>query len=290
MSINLSDQRSHTYMVVPVFNEESRFDLSYWKNMMQIKNTTWIFIDDGSTDNTLSMLLKVTHKTNSIVLSNHLNVGKGPTIRRGFSYISQNLIMKKFSNSQLEIQNLNFGYIDSDGAFNIEEVDDFIQFSAEMCHLELKSNSRTKKVKGRKTKTGGAINSCYTSVWASRVKLSGRAIERSSFRHFVGRVIHTVFGLFIESIPYDSQCGLKIFRIDSTLTNIFREEFRTEWLFDLEIMLRGRQVQKNSTCIKIWERPLLNWQEVPKGKLNIKSSAQILREMLILISLAIKTK
>jgi hypothetical protein len=29
---------------------------------------------------------------------------------------------------------------------------------------------------------------------------------------------------------------------------------------------------------------------VPKGKLNIKSSAQILREMLILISLAIKTK
>jgi len=107
---------------------------------------------------------------------------------------------------------------------------------------------------------------------------------------FRSRVIHTVFGLFIESIPYDSQCGLKIFRIDSTLTNIFREEFRTEWLFDLEIMLRGRQVQKNSTCMKIWERPLLNWQEVPKGKLNIKSSAQILREMLILISLAIKTK
>ena len=78
MSINLSDQRSHTYMVVPVFNEESRFDLSYWKNMMQIKNTTWIFIDDGSTDNTLSMLSKVTHKTNSIVLSNHLNIGKSP--------------------------------------------------------------------------------------------------------------------------------------------------------------------------------------------------------------------
>jgi hypothetical protein len=111
------------------------------------------------------MSSKVMHKTNSIVLSNHLNIGKGPTIRRGFSYISQNLIMKKFSNSQLEIQNLNFGYIDSDGAFNIEEVDDFIQFSAEMCHLELKSNSRTKKVKGRKTKTGRrAINSCYTSV------------------------------------------------------------------------------------------------------------------------------
>jgi hypothetical protein len=40
MSINLSDQGSHTYMVVPVFNEESRFDLSYWKNMMQIKNPT----------------------------------------------------------------------------------------------------------------------------------------------------------------------------------------------------------------------------------------------------------
>ena len=261
-------QTAHAYIVVPVFNEKHRFKINYWEEMAKIKNTTWIFIDDGSTDGTNSVLTELASSDNQIFLRNTINVGKGSTIRIGYQYVISELVSRSSLNSLPPP--LLFGYLDSDGAFSLDDVRELIEFA--QFHLDGKS----------------VLNkTMFNAVWASRVKLLGHNIERSFGRHVIGRAIHTIIGLFIREIPYDSQCGLKVFRISQTLNQIFETEFKTRWLFDLEILLRGTQ---NSSRLKIWEKPLVNWKEVPGGKLNLKSSFLVVKEIIKLISYAVRVK
>jgi dolichyl-phosphate beta-glucosyltransferase len=267
MNNNLS-QTAHAYIVVPVFNEKHRFKLSYWEEMIRIKHTTWIFIDDGSTDGTNSILTKLSRSNNQILLKNTINVGKGSTIRIGYQYVIGELASKNYLNSISPPQL--FGYLDSDGAFSLDEVREFIEFSQFYLNGTSVLNNRI-----------------IDAVWASRVKLQGHNIERSVSRHIIGRFIHTIIGIFIRDLPYDSQCGLKIFRINQTMNQIFENKFKTRWLFDLEILLRGTQ---NSSRLKIWEKPLINWKEVPGGKLKLKSSILVLKEIITLISYAVRAK
>jgi dolichyl-phosphate beta-glucosyltransferase len=73
------------------------------------------------------------------------------------------------------------------------------------------------------------------AVCGSRVKMAGRSVERSIFRHLQGRV----FAAWVEHVFrfgfYDTQCGFKFFRADR-LRSIAPRLQEDRWLLDVETL------------------------------------------------------
>jgi len=103
----MTSETKPIYMVVPCYNEEKRLNLEYWNELIDTAGTKWIFVNDGSTDNTLNLLQGI---KNASVISLEKNVGKAEAIRRGVVSTFEALNQDDFS----------FGYIDADGAFAVE--------------------------------------------------------------------------------------------------------------------------------------------------------------------------
>jgi glycosyltransferase involved in cell wall biosynthesis len=58
-----SSVNKELFMVVPCFNEEKRIKLNYWNDLAVVPNVNWIFVNDGSTDDTKNVLNKITNST-----------------------------------------------------------------------------------------------------------------------------------------------------------------------------------------------------------------------------------
>jgi glycosyltransferase involved in cell wall biosynthesis len=73
-------------IVVPCFNEESRFSVLQWQSIVSsFTQCHWIFVDDGSLDNT-SMLLDQLTGANVHRLDLPTNNGKGNAIHAGLNF------------------------------------------------------------------------------------------------------------------------------------------------------------------------------------------------------------
>lgn len=238
------------YMVVPCYNEEKRLNLDYWNELVNITGTKWIFVNDGSSDRTLRLLQSI---DNSSVLSLDKNVGKAEAIRLG--------VLSTYA--KLNQNTFNFGYIDADGAFAIDDIKKILNISNDS-------------------------KSDFEGIWGARVKLAGRSISRNNFRHILSRIIITFIGLRIKSLPYDIQTGLKIFRFNKESVKIFDKKFKTRWFVDLEILLRFNQM--NHKVLTVWEEPLNKWNDVSGSKIRGFQLFQIIRDLLIVIKLSRKWK
>lgn len=96
----------------------------------------------------------------------------------------------------------------------------------------------------------------------------GSAIERSFFRHLIGRLIATFISNILSLKVYDTQCGCKLIKRDLAL-KIFKDQFISEWLFDVELFARIINLYGIDNCTDIMiEVPLLKWKE--KGGSKIK--------------------
>ena len=111
--------------------------------------------------------------------------------------------------------------------------------------------------------------------------MAGRNIVRSIRRHWIARFINTILGLRDGNLPYDTQCGLKIFRNSTKLECALNGNFRTRWFLDIEILLNSK-ICKNE--IRIWEEPLTDWSDVKGSKLGgIKATVSILLEIIVIL-------
>ena len=227
-------------MVVPCFNEEKRLNISKWQSVVdKFADCHWIFVNDGSSDDTNLTLKKLTGK-NVYQLDLSMNRGKGNAVRAGFDYVINPPPLSPLTR-------LNFskvGYIDADGAFDLSDIEILFSVAEEKMRLEPP----------------------FKVIIGSRVKLAGRQIERDKIRHYLGRLIHTFICLGWEKAPYDAQSGFKIFCLDQTFREALKVPFRTSWFFDIELILR----LDTSDSLRIWEVPLMKWMEI--GKSSIKSS------------------
>jgi len=75
-------------IVIPAFNEECRLEATLDKLDAFIKSADWnaeiIVVDDGSTDGTARLVMRhMQSKPQLRLLQNHLNRGKGFSLRRG---------------------------------------------------------------------------------------------------------------------------------------------------------------------------------------------------------------
>jgi hypothetical protein len=174
------------------------------------------------------------------------NVGKSEAIRIGF----QRAIEKE---SEL------IGFLDADGAFDAQEV---------LTVLDRYNNEYFR------------INS-IDAVWSSRVKLLGSNIKRDNSRHYIGRVIHTIIGLWLNDLPYDSQSGFKIFMLTQELRKCLSTPFKTRWFIDLELLFRLRAIKTTS----IIEFPLQSWVDISGSKIGLTSSFEVLKDLIKLFSI-----
>jgi hypothetical protein len=79
-----------------------------------------------------------------------------------------------------------------------------------------------------------------------------------------------VIAVLLKVESYDSQCGAKLIRREH-LEAAFGESFLSNWIFDVEIMLR----LKGKLLI---EYPLRQWEDIPGSK--VKVLREILRVLM----------
>jgi dolichyl-phosphate beta-glucosyltransferase len=240
-------QEYRVSLVIPCYNEAVRLDVPRFRcYLAQNSETRILFIDDGSTDNTVRTLeqLSAGYEDCTEILRCGKNKGKAEAVRLGLSHA-----LEKF---QPEI----VGYWDADLATPLEAVDRFANV--------LDSRPETEMVFG------------------SRVKLLGRHVQRRATRHYLGRVFATVVSQMLRLPIYDTQCGAKLFRVTPQIQQIFVEPFLSKWVFDVEIIARYLKLYgddpKHLEQI-IYEYPLETWVDIPGSKVRPRDFLKALEDL-----------
>jgi len=239
--ITVSQNRCRVGIVVPVFNEINRWDSGYWSEIVNRCDCEWLFVDDGSNDGTreeISRFVEVQAKGSPDRIKatfNGQNVGKAESVRRGF-----NCFLEHGFKTDDQV-----GFLDADGAFPPQEVERFVDIvqSLHAGHNRIRIDA----------------------LWSSRVAMAGRKIARNPIRHYIGRAIHTLIGARHRTLPYDTQCGLKFFRVSPELERHIKRKFETRWLFELEIILRHRDSRDQFV---IREEALEEWYDVGGSRIR----------------------
>ncbi len=221
-------------LVIPCYNEAARLDgatlLAYAEAHPALR---LLLVDDGSTDGTAAVLesLHAQRPASFEVLRLRRNGGKAEAVRLG--------IRAALRGSARYV-----GFWDADLAAPLEAVAAFYQLLEERPWVEL---------------TMGA-----------RVQLLGREIVRRGRRHYLGRAFATAVSLVLDLPVYDTQCGAKVFRVTDTLPELFREPFRTRWIFDVELLARLIRSRRASGGVAriVYELPLDLWRDVGGSKLR----------------------
>ena len=229
---------SKVIMLVPCFNEGARLNLKYWQQIADEVDCEWLFINDGSTDDTLEKLESI---KGIRVLSFDKNEGKAEAIRKGINFVIE----------QPEFIDHSIGYIDSDDAFIVEDIKNVIE----------KFNS---------------FEDEFDAIWVSRVALAGRKISRNTKRHLISRIIVTLLGFVYKEMPYDPQAGFKIFKARNFSKEIIDRKFKTRWFIDLEILTRIENLKKRK--LHIWEEPVSSWRDIPGSKIEGLETIRVLFE------------
>ena len=225
-----------TGIVVPCYNESQRLAPEpFLRALDRDPDLSFLFVDDGSTDETVKVLkyIKTQNQAQVDILCLEQNSGKAEAVRLG---------MLKVIEGDFE----NVGYWDADLATPLAAIEEF-------CSL--------------------LDSSDISIVIGSRVLLLGRNIQRNPLRHYVGRVFATCASLLLQIGVYDTQCGAKIFKNSNLLREVFGKPFKVNWTFDVEMLARFYLVL-NDTPAQIslhwYEYPLKEWVDVKGSKVKLK--------------------
>lgn len=113
----------------------------------------------------------------------------------------------------------------------------------------------------------------YDALFANRVKMLGRTVERTLKRHLSGRVFATLVSNVARISAYDTQCGLKILR-RSALEKIRPHQESVGFAFDVELCLLLLKFG-----FRVIEFPV-DWRDVPGSKVSLlRDSWRMAREV-----------
>ncbi len=232
------------WLIVPCFNEAKRLNQARILSYTASLQCNVLLVNDASTDTTQSVINEIVRSSNGSVHQLVLarNSGKGEAVRTGMQWA--------IGRAATEV-----GYTDADGA--VSELD-LAQIFAKL------SDSP----------------SCI-GVLGSRVSLLGRNIDRTTTRHFSGRVFATFASKILQQPIYDTQCGAKAFTSSVQLKHSLSHPFISRWGFDVELL--GRlfiEIAKVGNG-HIVEFPLNQWHDVTGSKLGIFASTQTMIELIL---------
>lgn len=240
---NTSLVKKSIILIIPCFNEEKRINSEEYLNFLKNHpDIALIFVNDGSTDNTLRILEKLSDSTENITFLNlEKNKGKGEAVRKGFIY----------SQSKYEYDFI--GFTDADLSTPLVEFENFLSI--------FKANPQVNIVMG------------------SRVQMLGKNISRNIYRHWFGRIIATLICKILNEAVYDTQCGAKLFRSKYSEA-LFINTFISKWLFDVEILARYKNQLNKSISQTIIECPVNSWIEKEGSKLKYHYIFRIILDLL----------
>jgi len=226
-------------LIIPCYNEEQRLDIEEFRRYCS-DELIFVFVNDGSTDNTHQLLIAQTGR-NWHVVNLDENRGKSEAIRQGVLFVQ---------NSGL-VQDIQwFGFWDSDLSVPLYELENFFRYSA-------------------------CFSTDAEAIIGSRVRRMGSEIIRSAVRHYLGRLFCTLVSFLFSMTYYDTQCGAKIFKRELLETG-FVQPFSSNWIFDVELLLRLR----TRTII---EYPLHVWQEKPGSRIRFSTVPfEVLKDLISL--------
>jgi len=232
-------------VVVPCFNEENRLDEQAFLELVEPGDIRLLFVNDGSTDHTGTLLEKMGQRDGAIVvLDLPHNRGKAEAVRLG-------LLQAVASGASIT------GYFDADLATPCSELLRMIRT------LEARPD--------------------LMAVFGSRVARLGSHIGRSAFRHYTGRVFATSASWALAVAVYDTQCGAKVFRVNENLVAAIETPFRSSWSFDVRLCQRlfdGTSELPGLPVSSFLEMPLEEWNDVAGSKVGVLGSAAALYDVL----------
>lgn len=228
---------SECTIVVPCYNEAQRLDLSAFLAHAIQTGDSFLFVNDGSTDQTGALLDEFSDVSPESFHALHLaaNRGKAEAVRQGVL-------------QALESRPKYVGYWDADLATPLSAIDEFRTY--------LNGHPRVEALLG------------------ARVRLLGRTIERRALRHCLGRLFATAAAAVLKLPVYDTQCGAKLFRATERVRGIFLQPFRTSWIFDVELLARLLATVECEWPLAadelIHELPLREWRDVAGSKVKAR--------------------
>jgi len=237
-----------TCVVVPCYNEAARLDPDAFVEVLEAQpKLRFVLVDDGSDDGTRDVLeaLQARRPTQVSVLGLAHNRGKAEAVRRG--------VLAAFA-SGAEVT----GYWDADLATPLSAI--------AVLYDALEHPPRD-------------------IVLGSRVLLLGREIERSVYRHYIGRVFATLASMALDLRVYDTQCGAKLLRATAEVHEAFERPFELEWSFDVELLARLMASYGSRFHERCVEVPLAEWRDAKGSKITWRQVPKIASEMLKLAPL-----
>ncbi len=236
-SVHLKEPRHPVCtLIVPCYNEAKRLNRPAFEAFfLAYPEIHWVFVNDGSRDETLKMLqaLRGPFAEQVQVLDRQPNRGKAEAVRAG--------LLHAIAEGRTPL----VGFWDADLATPLETIADFLGILANKPTIDM--------------------------VFGARVKLLGREVERRAIRHYLGRIFATAASTLLRLPIYDTQCGAKVFRVNPLLATTLEEPFRSRWVFDVEIiarLIRARNFQIRSVESCIYELPLPVWKDVGGSKVR----------------------
>jgi len=234
----VNDPSSGAIIVVPCYNEELRLDTSAFADLADTGRISILFVDDGSTDGTGDAIRTMAEGTRGIdALILPDNGGKAEAVRAGM-------------NAALDRGPAVVGYCDADLATPPGEL------------LRLVGNLED--------------DVRLSAVFGSRVARLGTSIERSSIRHYLGRVFASIASWSLGVTVYDTQCGAKVFRNTPGLRAALSEPFPSPWGFDVRLLgrlLTGTGAVPGINPEEFLEVPLKEWRDVEGSKVAVGGAA-----------------
>lgn len=220
------------WVVIPCYDEAERLDIQRFLRFLKAHPQGYrlLFVNDGSSDGTEQLLERLVRDSADRFqkLSLPQNRGKGEAVRRGILWC-------------LERDPWSVGYWDADLATPLELLLEFKAILREHSEVEV--------------------------VLGSRVRLLGREIRTSAFRHYGGRLFAAFVSLALGLPVYDTQCGAKLIRVTEHTEPVFNKPFASRWIFDVE-MLSRYLLRLQTPQAKFYEHPLDSWEDVEGSKIG----------------------
>lgn len=237
--------RPAAIIVVPCYNEAARLNPAAFRRFLAgAPDVEVLFVNDGSTDATSVVLHEFAGTCRQAVVHDLAqNSGKAEAVRQG---------MLLAFGRRPEFA----GYWDADLAAPLDAISMLMSVLRARPALDM--------------------------VMGSRVQLLGSRINRSAYRHYLGRVLATAAAAALRLPVYDTQCGAKLLRVNDRTMSVFATPFKSRWLFDVELLARLLSAPAEGLVdpqARINEVPLTEWTEVPGSKVKLLDGIAALLEL-----------
>ena len=230
----MNSQETHyeLIIVIPCYNEENRLPINQFSKFLANNSDTLLcFVNDGSSDNTDGVIQQFEAQFPKKTKLISLKENLG---KAGAVKAGFNFCEENYSFSKI-------AYLDADLATSLEE-----------CYT-----------------ISTQINTEIQFAFGSRIAKIDTDIQRKKHRFLIGRFIATLISNQLNLKVYDTQCGCKIFSRNIAL-QVFKEDFISKWLFDVEIFHRliavfGKENMKNISR----EIPLKSWIDADDSRVKM---------------------